>query len=154
MALASAPNTLAERSLGTVTGRSLTVDEIRGDRLTQIAARTWLRPSSVSAEVASAEKHPAAGVVNFSDDVVRGIYLKELRVKRGWKSVPLQRVMVLEISQYLERYLWPFFDPETSSNEHVLSIVLMVNEKVTRKRLLKSRDSWSCSVALYKACSL
>jgi hypothetical protein len=36
----------------------------------------------------------------------------------------------LEFSQYLEQYLWPAFDATTASIEHVLSIVLMVNEKL------------------------
>lgn len=44
--------------------------------------------------------------------------------------MPLQRVMILEVSQYLENYLWPNFDPEASSFEHVMSMILMVNEKV------------------------
>lgn len=48
----------------------------------------------------------------------------------GIKPVPLQRVMILEVSQYLENYLWPNFDPETASFEHVMSMLLMVNEKV------------------------
>lgn len=50
--------------------------------------------------------------------------------KGGRKPVPLQRVMILEVSQYLENYLWPNFDPEASSFEHVMSMILMVNEKV------------------------
>jgi hypothetical protein len=40
------------------------------------------------------------------------------------------QVGVLEFTHYLERFLWPGFDPETASVEHVLSIVLMVNEKL------------------------
>lgn len=44
--------------------------------------------------------------------------------------MPLQRVMILEVSQYLENYLWPNFDPETATFEHVMSMILMVNEKV------------------------
>ena len=37
--------------------------------------------------------------------------------------------MLLEISQYLENYLWPNFDEETATYQHVMSIILMVNEK-------------------------
>ncbi|KAH0981776.1 hypothetical protein GBA52_008953 [Prunus armeniaca] len=37
--------------------------------------------------------------------------------------------MILEVSQYLENYLWPNFDPETATFEHVMSMILMVNEK-------------------------
>lgn len=41
----------------------------------------------------------------------------------------LQRVMILEVSQYLENYLWPNFDPELAGFEHVMSMILMINEK-------------------------
>ncbi|KAL1189008.1 hypothetical protein V5N11_016905 [Cardamine amara subsp. amara] len=37
--------------------------------------------------------------------------------------------MILEVSQYLENYLWPNFDPETATFEHVMSMILMINEK-------------------------
>ncbi|XP_064457354.1 RNA helicase aquarius-like [Ornithodoros turicata] len=37
--------------------------------------------------------------------------------------------MLLEFSQYLENYLWPNYDPDTSSAEHLMSLVVMVNEK-------------------------
>ncbi len=37
---------------------------------------------------------------------------------------------MLEFSQYLERYLWPNYNPANSpSHEHVMSIVVMINEK-------------------------
>lgn len=39
--------------------------------------------------------------------------------------------MILEVSQYLENYLWPYFDPLTATFEHVMSIIIMVNEKVS-----------------------
>ena len=38
------------------------------------------------------------------------------------------RVRLLEISHYLERYLWPNYS-ETSSTKHIMSILVMVNEK-------------------------
>ena len=33
-------------------------------------------------------------------------------------------------SAYLEQYLWPHFTASTAAKEHVLSICLMVNEKI------------------------
>ena len=43
-------------------------------------------------------------------------------------------VTALEISQYLENYLWPNYDPSSvSSKAHMISIVLMVNEKYREK---------------------
>lgn len=93
---------------------SITLAEIQRDRLTKIAASNWAKTE---------EKKP------FSPELVKEIYDTELNVKGGRKTVPLQRVMILEVSQYLENYLWPNFDPEASSFEHVMSMILMVNEK-------------------------
>jgi len=67
----------------------------------------------------------------FDAELVKKIYETELKVKEGRKTVPLQRVMILEVSQYLENYLWPNFDPETATFEHVMSMILMINEKVS-----------------------
>lgn len=58
------------------------------------------------------------------------LYLIFLLNTGGRKPVPLQRVMILEVSQYLENYLLPNFSPDTASFEHVMSMILMVNEKV------------------------
>ena len=41
-----------------------------------------------------------------------------------------RRMVLLEFNQYLEKYLWPFFDPlKPMHPAHVMSICLMVNEK-------------------------
>lgn len=37
--------------------------------------------------------------------------------------------MILEVSQYLELYLWKHYQPLSSTKSHILSIVIMVNEK-------------------------
>lgn len=96
-----------------ITGSSITLLEIQRDRLTKIAQANWAKTGE-----------------SFSADLVKEIYEEELLVKGGRKTVPLQRVMILEVSQYLENYLWPNFDPETASFEHVMSMILMINEKV------------------------
>ncbi|KZV18920.1 intron-binding protein aquarius-like [Dorcoceras hygrometricum] len=106
---------------------SITLSEIQRDRLTKIAAANW----AVNAD--SGIKKP------FSEELVKDIYYSELTVKGGRKPVPLQRVMILEVSQYLENYLWPNFDPETSSFEHVMSMILMVNEKFR-----ETMAAWIC----------
>lgn len=98
-------------------GASITLLDIQRDRLTRVATEHWGTPAAAAA---------------FNADLVREIYATELRVEgRGRKTVPLQRVMILEVSQYLENYLWPHFDPADASFEHVMSIILMVNEKVS-----------------------
>ncbi|XP_061998168.1 uncharacterized protein LOC133715627 [Rosa rugosa] len=85
-----------------------------------IAAANWSKTGGDAAQVKKA----------FDPELVKKIYETELCVKEGQrKTVPLQRVMILEVSQYLENYLFPNFDPETATFEHVMSMILMVNEK-------------------------
>ncbi|KAG0550887.1 hypothetical protein BDA96_01G376300 [Sorghum bicolor] len=106
-------------------GGSITLLDIQRDRLTRVATEHWGTPAAASA---------------FDADLVRKIYATELRVEgRGRKTVPLQRVMILEVSQYLENYLWPHFDPAHASFEHVMSIILMVNEKFR-----ENVAAWTC----------
>jgi intron-binding protein aquarius len=72
----------------------------------------------------------------FDPQVIEELYSVELQNKR----VP--RLMALELSLYLEKYvydslqlftpnsyLWPNFDAEKASFAHVISIILLVNEK-------------------------
>ncbi|XP_020686665.1 RNA helicase aquarius [Dendrobium catenatum] len=107
-----------ERRPGGNVTSSITLLEIQRDRLTEIAAANWLKASGGED---SQRK--------FDPELVKGIYETELLVFGGRKTVPLQRVMILEVSQYLENYLWPNFDSETATFEHVMSMILMINEK-------------------------
>lgn len=97
---------------------TITLSEIQRDRLTKIAEENWSRAGGAKPEKP------------FEPELAKEIYETELVVKGGRKPVPLQRVMILEVSQYLENYLWPNFDPETATFEHVMSMIIMVNEKV------------------------
>ncbi|GLT61707.1 hypothetical protein SLA2020_343940 [Shorea laevis] len=106
-----------EAKPGVALSSSITLSEIQRDNLTRIAEANWLKSGGSKPEKA------------FDPELVKEIYHTELKVKSGRKPVPLQRVMILEVSQYLENYLWPNFEPETASFEHVISMILMVNEK-------------------------
>lgn len=122
--LESSSHQLAEKPVeskpgGALLSSTITLSEIQRDRLTKIAEVNWLRTGDPTKP-----KNP------FDPELVKKIYDTELTVKEGQKPVPLQRVMILEVSQYLENYLWPNFDPETATFEHVMSMILMVNEKV------------------------
>lgn len=46
---------------------------------------------------------------------------------------------MLELSQYLENYLWPNFPEEGASSAHVLSILAMTNEKFR-----EGVPAWTC----------
>ena len=86
--------------------------QIAGDSLTKVADENW------SAAAQSRGELPA-----FNAALVEEIYKRELA---GNSKVPakLKRIMLLEISQYLENYLWPHFDAGTSSDAHILSILV------------------------------
>jgi len=56
----------------------------------------------------------------FSADLVVKVYRTELR---GHARAVAARAMLLEFSGFLENYLWPNFAAESSSPEHVLSII-------------------------------
>ncbi|KAA6418260.1 MAG: embryo defective protein [Trebouxia sp. A1-2] len=98
-------------------GAALTIQEIAADKLTKIAEENW------STAVRSKAKAPA-----FKPSIVDQIYTTELNGDQD-TAPKLKQVMLLEISQYLENYLWPNFDEATATYEHVMSIILMVNEK-------------------------
>ena len=101
--------------------------QIAADKLTKIADENW----STAAE--SKPKPPA-----FKSSVVDQIYTSELCGNLD-TAPKLKRVMLLEISQYLENYLWPNFDEETATFQHVMSIILMVNEKFR-----EGVSAWDC----------
>lgn len=44
-------------------------------------------------------------------------------------SFSVRRIMILEFSQYLENYLWPNYVSTNATFEHMMSIVIMLNEK-------------------------
>eukprot|EP00096_Caligus_rogercresseyi_P010804 TRINITY_DN4040_c0_g1_i1.p1 TRINITY_DN4040_c0_g1~~TRINITY_DN4040_c0_g1_i1.p1 ORF type:complete len:1444 (-),score=412.87 TRINITY_DN4040_c0_g1_i1:63-4394(-) len=85
-----------------------TVSQISSDQITELSEKYW-SPFSKKKEV-------------YDPEIVERIYRKELKGEG-------RRAMMLEFSQYLECYLWPNFDPLKSSKTHVLSILIMVNEK-------------------------
>jgi intron-binding protein aquarius len=53
------------------------------------------------------------------------IYFKEIDAS----NFAIRRIMMLEFSQYLENYLWPNYKTGEASKYHMISIVVMLNEK-------------------------
>ena len=86
--------------------------QIAGDSLTKVADENWSAAAQLRGQL------PA-----FNPTLVEEIYKRELN---GNSKLPpkLKRVMLLEISQYLENYLWPHFDAETAGDAHILSILV------------------------------
>uniref|UniRef100_T1J5U4 RNA helicase aquarius n=1 Tax=Strigamia maritima TaxID=126957 RepID=T1J5U4_STRMM len=89
-----------------------TVEQITGDKITELSDKYWAH-------------HIKKEKVVFDPNVVDEIYLSEIR----GSSFSIRRIMLLEFSQYLENYLWPNYDPNKVSAAHIMSIVIMVNEK-------------------------
>lgn len=87
-----------------------TVEQISSDQITQLANQYWA---------------PGEGKKSYKPQIVDDIYRKEIK---GSKFA-VKRVMLLEFSQYLENYLWANFDSTKATVEHLMSIVVMVNEK-------------------------
>ncbi|XP_047322959.1 RNA helicase aquarius [Impatiens glandulifera] len=123
------PEKTSDSQTGSNVPSSITLSEIQRDRLTKIAMENWSK----------ADGGEGGSNKPFSPELVNEIYETELVVKSGRNPVPLQRVMILEVSQYLENYLWPNFDPKTASFEHVMSMILMINEKFR-----ENIAAWSC----------
>ncbi|TRY75128.1 hypothetical protein TCAL_00660 [Tigriopus californicus] len=92
-------------------GSAPTLDQIQADRLTDLANSYWA-PHTL-------KKHK-----DFDPQVIRDVYSNDLR----GTDFSIKRIMMLEFSQYFENYLWPNFSLD-ASNEHVLSVILMINEK-------------------------
>lgn len=102
--------------------------QISADKLTKIAQDNW------STDVQQSEKPPA-----FNPELIVSIYNDELAGASSDKGPSLKRIMLLEISQYLENYLWPNFEASSASFEHVMSMILMVNEKFR-----EGIQAWTC----------
>ncbi len=65
-----------------------------------------------------------AGRPAFDPSIITSIYHKELH---GGKRVDPSRLVLLELTGFLENYLLPNFDAATASFEHVMCIILVRN---------------------------
>ncbi|KAL6742113.1 hypothetical protein Aduo_015304 [Ancylostoma duodenale] len=100
----------------------VTVDALQKETITEVACKFWA-PFSKS--------HAA-----YSAPLVDTIYQHEM-IATHFNP---RKIIMLEFSQYLECYLWPNYSEE-ASEAHVMSIVIMLNEKF-RERI----DAWQCFV--------
>ncbi|XP_011502615.1 PREDICTED: intron-binding protein aquarius [Ceratosolen solmsi marchali] len=89
-----------------------TVEQINADRITQLANKYWA-------------PHTSDSHLSFSAQIADDIYVEEICVSK----FSIRRIMMLEFSQYLEKYLWPNYNAQTATRAHTMSIVVMVNEK-------------------------
>eukprot|EP01129_Flabellula_baltica_P000322 TRINITY_DN1034_c0_g2_i5.p1 TRINITY_DN1034_c0_g2~~TRINITY_DN1034_c0_g2_i5.p1 ORF type:complete len:917 (-),score=186.52 TRINITY_DN1034_c0_g2_i5:806-3556(-) len=70
------------------------------------------------------EEHWGNDSIQFDKSIVEHVYSEFM----SGCSFDVQRIMVLEISHYLEKYLWPYLSQEASF-AYVMSVAVMINEK-------------------------
>ncbi|XP_023293066.2 RNA helicase aquarius [Lucilia cuprina] len=90
----------------------MTVSQLSADVIWEIASKYWSPETEGSHEAYDAQ-------------LVDDIYLKEIVEHKN----STRRIVMLEFSQYFEKYLWPNYKRSTASHAHLMSIVFMVNEK-------------------------
>ncbi|EAT36383.1 AAEL011524-PA [Aedes aegypti] len=95
---------------------ALTVAQINADELTFLANRFWAPDTAGTHE-------------EYNAGIIEEIYRREICESR----YSMRRIMMLEFSQYLENYLWPNFRGDVASRAHLMSIVVMLNEKFREK---------------------
>lgn len=93
-------------------GPAPTVDQINADRITQLANQYWA-------------PHTKQNHLPFDKAIVEDIYTREI----FGSKFSIRRTMMLEFSQYLENYLWPNYATGEATHAHMMSIVVMLNEK-------------------------
>ncbi|KAJ3334362.1 hypothetical protein HDU76_000055 [Blyttiomyces sp. JEL0837] len=136
-----------------------TLKEIEADSITKLAEKYWSNNSRDTVQSSEKKVEPspersskkrkkgdktedakpaeeAEAPAGIDASVVESIWTDEL-LKSNFS---LRKVMLLEFSQYLEKYLWPNYDSETSSINHTLSIIVMLNEKF-RERIAGAWDT-------------
>ncbi|KAF9951183.1 hypothetical protein BGZ70_001099 [Mortierella alpina] len=87
-----------------------TVKDMQNDSVTALA-EAWTKGDGAAQD--------------FDAQLIERVFQDEL-LKHDFS---ITKLTLLEVSQYLEKYLWRHYDPTQSTTTHVLSIVLMVNEK-------------------------
>ncbi|KAM3962478.1 RNA helicase aquarius-like [Aphomia sociella] len=89
-----------------------TLSQINADRITQLASQYWSPQTK--------ENH-----LPYDASIVESIYQAEIL----GSNFSVRRIMMLEFSQYLESYLWPYYEAGKASHAHMMSIIVMINEK-------------------------
>ncbi|XP_022116250.2 RNA helicase aquarius [Pieris rapae] len=105
-----------------------TLSQINADRITLLANQYWSPQTK--------DNH-----LPYDAAIVESIYQAEIL----GSNFSVRRIMMLEFSQYLENYLWPHYETGKASHAHMMSIIVMINEKFRERvpawqALLKKPD--------------
>ncbi|CAH4036922.1 unnamed protein product [Pieris brassicae] len=107
-----------------------TLSQINADRITLLANQYWSPQTK--------DNH-----LPYDAAIVESIYQAEIL----GSNFSVRRIMMLEFSQYLENYLWPHYETGKASHAHMMSIIVMINEKFRERvpawqALLKKPDDF------------
>lgn len=91
--------------------KGLTVDQISADRVTFLAQQYWSPDTR--------DTH-----LSYDPQIIEDVYESEVRAT----DFSNRRIVVLELSQFLENYVWPNYS-EDASPAHLMLVVILVNEK-------------------------
>ncbi|XP_017083650.2 RNA helicase aquarius [Drosophila eugracilis] len=92
---------------------ALTMAQLSSDVIWQLASQYWTPDTK-------------ANHLPYSANIIERIYNEEIA---GGGVHSARRINMLEFSQYLEQYLWPNYQRDTATHAHLMSIVIMANEK-------------------------
>ncbi|KAH8294727.1 hypothetical protein KR018_002206 [Drosophila ironensis] len=93
---------------------AVTVAQLSSDVIWKLASQYWAPDTK-------------ADHLPYSAKVIERIYSEE--IGSGSPGQAARRINMLEFSQYLEQYLWPHYQRDTATHAHLMSIVMMANEK-------------------------
>ena len=68
----------------------------------------------------------------YNAEIVEDVYKTELKPNHKAGN---DRIVLLELTSYLENYLWKYFDPKKATFAHIMSLIMLINEKF-RQNLL------------------
>lgn len=118
-------------STTTAAHHGTTVDEILTHRLSLLAKTTW--PDSASTFDAALVRRIYNEDLLEADATLNGDFAASGEPEgANGRALGSSSTSILELSHYLENFLWPHFSAKkdaTHSVEHVLSIIIMINEK-------------------------
>ncbi|KAI8576105.1 hypothetical protein K450DRAFT_258492 [Umbelopsis ramanniana AG] len=106
----AAPTELPPSALAGGKGKQFTQVDVQNDPVFALAKKHW-----------DTDNHKVKWNAKIVEEIAADYF--------GSTSWDGRKVMLLELLQFLEKYLWPHFDLTKSSLNHVLSICVMVNEK-------------------------
>ncbi|CAB3245883.1 unnamed protein product [Arctia plantaginis] len=84
---------------------------------------TWLQHSQLANQYWSPQNKESH--LPYDASIVESIYQAEIL----GSNFSVRRIMMLKFSEYLENYLWPHYETDEAMHAHMMSIIVMINEK-------------------------